>query len=147
MGNTASNSRNAPYYNPYNSPRHAQYQQESTEIAYPSVSEFTTKPARYPTFVLVTVLSTGKMQVMTKAEACGNRKVKIVSTANQTSSGDSGFFAQLPSDATSFQGHSGDAESVQMDYVFALDLLSGLFVVVSKCDILRQPWRYQVFNI
>ena len=130
MGNTASNSRNAPYYNPYNSPRHAQYQQESTEIAYPSVSEFTTNPARYPRFVIVTILSTRKMQVMTKAEAYGNRKVKIVSTANQTSSGDSGFFAQLPSDATSFQEHSGYAGGVQMDNAFALDLLSGLFVVI-----------------
>ena len=142
MGTTASNGQNVSYHNPYSSPR----QSQSTTLAVPSVSEFTNNPEGYPRFVLVTVLSTGKMQVMTRAEAYGNRKVKIVSNPNEATSVDSGFFAQSPRDEASCQGlYTGHLGGIQVEYVFALDMLTGLFVVVTKLDVLREPWRYRVF--
>ena len=49
----------------------------------PSVSEFSNNPEKYPDFVLVLVLSTGKMEVMTSLEARSSAtKVKIVATPN-----------------------------------------------------------------
>ena len=109
MGNSTSDSQNAPYYNRCNGSRHTQqHRQESTEHAHPSASEFTNNPAHYPKFVLVIVLSTGKMQVMTRAEAYGNEKVKIVSNPNDTSKAvDSDFFAQSPPGTLSSEAYSG----------------------------------------
>ena len=147
MGNTASNNRSTSYYNPHTTQRQAQCRQEFDDIVCPSVSEFTKSPERYPKFVLVMVLSTGKMQVMTRAEACANRKVKIVSNSREAPA-DASFFAQSPPDASSFQSQGSQAaymEGIQMEDVLALDLLTGLFVVVSRFDILREPWRYRVF--
>ncbi len=63
----------------------------SQSIRQPSVSEFSKDPERYPGFVLVMVLSTGKMEVMTRREACRNTmKVKIIS--NPSGSDSSSFF-------------------------------------------------------
>ena len=56
----------------------------------------------------MTVLSTGKMQVMTKEEANGNEKVKVVPNPNDTSNAlDADFFAQSPPGTFSFKGYSG----------------------------------------
>lgn len=144
MGNTASNtSRRVPNHNVYS--RQQQYShQESTELVYPSVSEFTDNPSRYPMFVLATVLSTGKMQVMTREEAYGNRKIKIVSNPSNDSPSDSGFFAQPSPNVSSFQGHLQFGRDIQMEYVLAFNLITGLFEVVRMSDILREPWRYQI---
>lgn len=65
----------------------------SAQLALPSVEEFTSNAERYPGFPLVTVLSTGKMKVMNRAEATGDRKVKIISRSNQETSNNSAFFA------------------------------------------------------
>ena len=143
MGNTASNTnRRVPNHNAYNL-RYQYSQQETTEVAYPSVSEFTNNPNRYPMFVLVTVLSTGKMQVMTREEAYGNRKVKIVSNPNDSPS-DTGFFAQ-PSPNVEFSSLQGRPQ-IGREYILVFDLFTGLFEVVGTSDILREPWRYQVFQ-
>lgn len=54
----------------------------------PTVDEFTKNPGRYPGFVLVLVLATGKMEVMSRQEANRNAtKVKIVESAGSTNSG------------------------------------------------------------
>jgi len=68
------------------------------------------------------VLSTGKMQVMTRAEAHGNRKIKIVSNPREAPT-DACFFAQSPPDASSFQSQGCQAayvEGIQMEDVLAL---------------------------
>lgn len=57
----------------------------------PSVREYSKNPERYPGFVLVMVLSTGKMEVMSRREAYRNTtKVKIVSSPSRSDS--SSFF-------------------------------------------------------
>ena len=146
MGNTASNtSRGVPNQNVYS--RRQQYShQESTDLVYPSVSEFTDSPSSYPRFVLATVLSTGKMQVMTREEAYGNRNIKIVSNPSNDSPTETGFFAQPSPNVSSFQGHLQYGRDIQMEYALALDLFTGSFEVVRMSCILREPWRYQVFQ-
>lgn len=148
MGNTASDtSRGVQNSHNVYSRRHQYSHQESTELVYPSVSEFTNNPSRYPRFVVATVLSTGKMQVMAKEEAYGNRKVKIVSNLSNDSPSDTGFFAQPSPNVSSFQGHPWQyGTDIQMEYALALDLSSGSFEVVRMSVILREPWRYQVFQ-
>lgn len=65
----------------------------------PSLSEFSSNPERYPDFVLVLVLSTGKMEVMTRLEARSNgAKVKIVATPNESGSSDNSSFFRQSSD-------------------------------------------------
>lgn len=76
--------------------------QSCQRFSRPSVSEFSSNPERYPDFVLVLVLSTGKMEVMTRLEArTSSAKVKIVSTPNESGSSDnSGFFQQSSDEDT-----------------------------------------------
>ena len=83
----------------------------STQLAHPSVDEFTSNPERYPRFALVTVLSTGKMKVMTRAEVTGNRKVKVISTPNQETSNNSAFFARSTNTDT-----AGNREARNVSY-------------------------------
>ena len=66
------------------------------------MSEFSNNPERYPDFVLVLVLSTGKMEVMTRLEARSRAAtVKIVATSNESGSSDnSNFFRQSSDDDT-----------------------------------------------
>lgn len=65
----------------------------------PSLSEFSNNPERYPDFVLVLVLSTGKMEVMTRLEARSNAaKVKIVATPHESGSSDNSSFFRQSSD-------------------------------------------------
>ena len=70
----------------------------------PSVSEFSNSPEKYPNFVLVLVLSTGKMEVMTRLEARSRAaKVKIVATSNESGSSDNAsFFRQSSDDDTTY---------------------------------------------
>lgn len=59
----------------------------------PSVSEFSKNPKQYPGFVLVMVISTGRMEVMTRREASEKGKqVKVVSTPSEYRSGNTSFF-------------------------------------------------------
>ena len=76
--------------------------QSSRRSSCPSVSEFSNNPEKYPDFVLVLVLSTGKMDVMTRLEALSNAaKVKVVATPNDSGSSDnSSFFRRSSDDAT-----------------------------------------------
>ena len=68
----------------------------------PSVSDFSNNPEKYPDFVLVLVLSTGKMEVMTRLQARSNpAKVKVVATPNDSRSSDySNFFRRSSDDDT-----------------------------------------------
>ena len=69
------------------------------------------------------------MQVMTRAEAYANRKVKIVSNSREAPA-DASFFARSPPDASSFQSqgsHAAYVERIQMEDVLALDLFTGFF--------------------
>lgn len=77
---------------PQNNINTSQSYQRSSQ---PSVSEFSNNPERYPGFVLVLVLSTGKMEVVTRQEARRRgTQVKIVSNPSESagSSDDSSFF-------------------------------------------------------
>ena len=63
------------------------------------MSEFSNNPNRYPDFVLVLVLSTGKMEVMTRLEALSSSaKVKIVATPNESGGSNNSSFFRQPSD-------------------------------------------------
>ena len=65
----------------------------------PSVSEFSNSPEKYPDFVLVLVLSTGKMEVITRLEARSRAaKVKIVATSNESGNLDNSSFFRESSD-------------------------------------------------
>ena len=65
----------------------------------PSVSEFSNNPEKYPNFALVLVLSTGKMEVMTRLEARSRAgKVKVVATPNDSGSSDNSSFFRRSSD-------------------------------------------------
>ena len=59
----------------------------------PSVSEFSNNPERYPGYVLVLVLATGKMEVMTRLEArTSAAQVKIVSGSSESDRSDNATF-------------------------------------------------------
>ena len=65
----------------------------------PSVSEFSNNREKYPDFVLVLVLSTGKMEVITRLEARSSAgKVKVVATPNDSGSSDNSSFFRRSSD-------------------------------------------------
>lgn len=66
---------------------------ESQKSSCPSVKEFSKNPQQYPGFVLVMLLSTGKIAVMSRGEAQRNaRRVKVVSSPGESRSGNSSFF-------------------------------------------------------
>lgn len=73
--------------------------QSSRRSSRPSVSEFSNNPEKYPDFVLVLVLSTGKMEVMTRLEARSSAaKVKVLATPNDSGSSDNSSFFRRSSD-------------------------------------------------
>ena len=73
--------------------------QSSRRSSRPSVSDFSNNPEKYPDFMLVLVLSTGKMEVMTRLEARSNAaKVKVVATPNDSRSSDNSSFFRRSSD-------------------------------------------------
>lgn len=67
----------------------------------PSLDEIMKDPNRYPNYVVVTDLETGKMEVLTKAEA--NRRTDIVVLKKMAASGFFSLFQQLWSTHTFLQ--------------------------------------------
>lgn len=104
MGAEQSTRRDPPYFLDANLfetvlSQNSGVSQSSRRSSRPSVSEFSNNPERYPDFVLVLVLSTGKMEVMTRLEARSNAaKVKIVATPNGSGSSDNSSFFRRSSD-------------------------------------------------
>jgi len=98
MGAEQSTRRDPPYFLNTNAlevvlSQNRSASQSCRRSSRPSVSEFSDNPEKYPDFMLVLVLSTGKMEVMTILEARSKAaKVKIVTTSNEFGSSDNSSF-------------------------------------------------------
>lgn len=115
---------------PQNNINTSQSYQRSSQ---PSVSEFSNNPERYPGFVLVLVLSTGKMEVVTRQEACRRgTQVKIVSNPSESagSSDDSSFFRESSNEDIVFQYLQGGSTGSAL----YLDITTGRFGVCKEED-------------
>ena len=118
-----------------NVPRNSSTTTNRQRSCRPSVSEFSNNPKEYPDFVLVLVVSTGKMEVMTRQEARARAaQIKIIS--DSSASANSSFFRSSSSERRTLLEHlQGNATATEVYF----DVATGRFGVCKR----EEQHRYQ----